>query len=423
MDILNLGGGVLGLYKVVPPNEAHVRVMFDKKEVFMSREGYKPSYWKVPFVTRMTQLPLTNIRIDVPDVKLNDKDMAKFMCDVVCFVNIKNPIEAAERTEITTEEIRYEDKLPGIANDFRAVMESVGRTVATKQSILEIYMDRSKLDEAVTKECQDIFPKWGLELVDLEIKDLKDLGDSTIISDIERKIAAQINADARIKVANEAKRAAVIEAEAQKDAEFARAKNEEEWKKRQLEKETSIAKSQQATNEEIVKAERVLIVQRADVKRAETEKIAEGTKIKLTVEAEGEASKTRTIGNAEAEIIKAKKIADAEGTDKLAMAQQKFNDAATGIELIKANKEIQMKYAEAFGQALSKANINVVTDSTTNMFDGGLIGKIPVGTKLGVSMNQFLSTLNPEQRKQLEKALPALLKLPTTSDESKKVLQ
>jgi hypothetical protein len=101
MKILNILGGAIGMYRVVPANEAHVRILFEKKDVFASKKELKdklnievkPDYWYIPFgVTKVQRLPLTNLRIDVSDVKLNDMNMAKFMCDIVCFVCISNPI-------------------------------------------------------------------------------------------------------------------------------------------------------------------------------------------------------------------------------------------------------------------------------------------------------------------------------------------
>ena len=410
MKILNVIGGIIGLYRVVPVDESHVRVMFDKKDVFMSREGYKPSYWVVPTVTKIIKLPLTNIRIDVPDIKLNDKNMAKFMCDIICFVNISNPLLAAERTGITFTQTRYEGKqmnVDSLNNDFRAIMESIGRTVATKQTILDIYMNRDQLDSAVTSEVNKVFPSWGLSLVDLEIKDLKDIPGSTIIIDIEKKQAAEIQAEARIKIAQENKRAAIAEADATRESEVKKAENEEIWKKRNIEKEQKIAiaaqeklkmesqKTQEA-NETYVEAQRIKEVGLANISKEVTIKNAEAIKSKTITEAEGVSNQIEITGRAEAEIIKLKKIADAEGTEKLALAQQKFNDAAMKIELIKANKDVKLAEAKAYEEGLKVAKINIVSGETREITSDGLIGKIRTGAKEGAAIQQLLAGLDTE---------------------------
>jgi flotillin len=419
-DPIGMAGGALGLYKIVPVNEAHVVIRGNNKEVFMSRkkskvnmkgelepdkEDYRPAYWYVPFITRVTRLPLVNLRIDVPDVKLNDKNMAKFMCDVVVFVNIDDPILAAERTDITVSSERYEG-VDAINEDFRSIMESIMRTTATKQPIIDMYMNRQALDEAITKEIGPVFSGWGLRLVDLEIKDIKDTINSTIIQDIEKKNAAQINADARCKVAEETKRAEIAEATNKKEAEMVKAENEQLWRQRQIQKDREIgvaeqdqakmvAMKQQEANTEAINARRKLEVGGAEVEKEATIQRATGVKQKITLEAEGDAAKIQAVGTSEANVVKLKKVADAEGTEKLALAQQKFNDAATVIETIKANKEVGLEYAKAYAAIGANAKINIVNGASQDILSGGILGNIKIGPKEGAALQQFIDT-NPE---------------------------
>jgi flotillin len=280
-------------------------------------------------------------------------------------------------------------------------MESIGRTVTTKQTILEIYMNRQMLDEAITKEVQAVFPKWGIELVDLELKDIKDAPNSTIIADIERKVAAEIRRDAEIKVAT-----------TQREAEVVKATEEETYRKRQIEKDKNVAIAQQErekaekeklqeANKAGVEANRTLLVGNANVEREKITQLAEAEKTRLQTVAEGRAAETSAVGYAEANIIKAKKVADAEGTEKLAMAQQKFNDAATSIEVIKATKEIQVAYAVAYQKAFETAKINIVAGSTQEVLSGGLVGNVKLGAKEGASIQQF-TDMYPNMKNVLE---------------------
>ena len=264
LDPIGMLGGAFGLYRIVPVNEAHVVIRGNTKEVFMSRKmskinmkgelepdktDYRSAYWYIPFITKVVRLPLVNLRIDVPDVKLNDKNMAKYMADVVVFVNIDDPILAAERTDITVSAARYEG-VDAINEDFRAIMESIMRTTATKQTLVDVFMDRNALDKAITEEIMPVFKGWGLRLIDLEIKDIKDTQNSSILQDIEKKIAAQINADARVKVAEETKRAEVVEAIQKKEAEMVKAENEQMWRQRQIQKDREIGVAQQDQNQD-----------------------------------------------------------------------------------------------------------------------------------------------------------------------------
>ncbi|MBI3319239.1 MAG: hypothetical protein HYZ89_01450, partial [Candidatus Omnitrophica bacterium] len=74
-------GGMVGFYRVVPVNEAHIRILQNTKSVFSARVG-RSAYWVVPFITKLHKLPLCNLAIPVNDIKLNDKAMAKFVSDI-----------------------------------------------------------------------------------------------------------------------------------------------------------------------------------------------------------------------------------------------------------------------------------------------------------------------------------------------------
>lgn len=403
MSIFNLFGGMIGLYKVVPPDEAHVRVMSNKQEVFMSDDNHKSGYWQIPFISVVQKVPLTNLNIFVKDIKLNDKNMAPFQCDINCFFNVSDPITAVKRTGITIEQARFEGSdisLDTLPEDFRAIIEGTIRGVATNQTLLDVYMKREILDKSVSAILSPLLPAWGLGLVDLEIRDIKDIQGSTIIADIERKIAAEISADARVKVAEQNARAQVTEAEQQKKAELEIAKNEEEWQKRRIEKERTVAiaeadKSNRAATElnkantAIVAAEQKLIVGRAENEKLKIQKESEATKIQIGLLAEANANKINIEGSATADIIRKTKLAEAEGLDKLAIAQSKYNEAAINIESIKASRDVQLGYAKAYGEALSNADVKIVAGSTQEIMSGGVFGNIRVGAKEGAAYDQF----------------------------------
>ena len=72
-------GGAFGLYKVVPVNEAHIRILQNSKMTFSARQG-KSAYWVVPFITKLHKLPLCNLAIPVNDIKLKSKKGQTFRC-------------------------------------------------------------------------------------------------------------------------------------------------------------------------------------------------------------------------------------------------------------------------------------------------------------------------------------------------------
>jgi uncharacterized membrane protein YqiK len=396
-SIRHILGGIFGLYRIVPVNEAHIRILGNTKKIFSSRTG-KSAYWIVPSITKLHKLPLCNLAIPVNDVKLNDKNMAKFVTDIMCFVNIKDLDLAVERLILTDASREMGFDFIKLSEDLRAIMESVGRTVTTKQTILDIYMNRGMLDQAITKEVEVVFPKWGIELVDLELKDIKDAPDSTIIHDIEVKVASEIRRDAQIKIA-----------ETNKEAKMAEAENEEIFRKRQIAKDEAIGIAEQEKNQKIsfaateaniksVEARRKIDVGMAEIEKQKTEQLAQATQIKMTVEADGQKQKsikeaegvseqTTLIGTAEANIIKIKKLAEAEGTLKLAEAMKQFNDVAINVKVLDINKEIQIAKFQAFAQALSKADIKwILSGDNAQKFFG-----LNLDAQGGANLEQFLT--------------------------------
>lgn len=378
-------GGMFNLYRIVPANEAHIRILRNSKNIFSTREN-KCAYWYIPFITKIHKLPLCNLAIPVNDIKLNDKDMAKFVCDIMCFINIKDINLAVERLILTdtSEELGFD--FQRLSEDLRAIMESIGRTVTTKQSILDIYMNRQMLDTAITKEVEMVFPRWGIELVDLELKDIKDAHESTIIADIERKVAAHIRRDAEITVANTTK-----------EAELAKAEAEEIYRKRQIEKDRQIGVSEQEKNQLIARTEaaanvdkvealRKLTVGEAEIEKEKTEQLAMAQKIKLTVEAEGESKKITSIGTSEADIIRIKKEAEAAGTLKLAEALKEFNDTAINVKMLDIQKEILIAKYSSLAQAISQADIKwILSGANAQKFFG-----LNLDAEGGANLQQFI---------------------------------
>ncbi|MEI8011592.1 MAG: SPFH domain-containing protein [Candidatus Omnitrophota bacterium] len=393
-------GGMFGFYRVVPVNEAHIRILQNTKSIFSSRTN-QSAYWIIPFITKMHKLPLCNLAIPVNDIKLNDKDMAKFVSDIMCFVNIKNIDLAVERLILTDTSKEMGFDFVRLSEDLRAIMESVGRTVTTKQTILDIYMNRQLLDSAITKEVEVVFPKWGIELVDLELKDIKDAPGSTIIADIERKVASEIRRDADIRVAT-----------TNKEAEIAKAEAEQIYRLRQIEKDKQIAMSEQFKNQEVatkeveaniqkIEAMRKIQVGQAEIEKQRMEQLSMGQKLKSTIEAEGLANQIQNVGKAEADIIRIKKEADAAGTLKLAEALKEYNDVAINVKILDIQKDIMLAKFSALAQAIQHADIKwIMSGANAQKFFG-----LNLDAEGGANMEQFLheSGLDLEKLKGLFK--------------------
>ena len=279
-----------------------------------------------------------------------------------------------------------------LSEDFRSIMESVGRTVVTKQTILDIYMNRQALSAAITHEIESVFPKWGIELVNLELKHIKDTEGSSIISDIERKVAAEIKRDAEIRIA-----------ETTKETEIARAINEETSRKRQIEKERTIGIAEQQKNQEVsaqrtianeqeIEALRKLEVGKAEIEKQRVQQQSEAQKIKSSVEAEGQAKQIVSVGQAEADMIKAKKVADAEGTLKLAQAMKEFNDVAYRVKSLDVQRDVLLGKYQALSTIAKEADIKwIMSGANAQSFFG-----LDLTAEGGANLEQFLGQAGPK---------------------------
>ncbi|MCG3177226.1 MAG: hypothetical protein MOGMAGMI_02194 [Candidatus Omnitrophica bacterium] len=392
-------GGMVGLFRIVPPNEAHIRVLKNRKDIFSIRSG-KTSYWFIPFITKLNRLPLHNLTIPVGDIKLNDKNMAKFQCDLVCFVNIKDLNLAVERLVLSSVEKEMGFDFVRLSDDFRSIMESIGRTVVTKQTILDIYMNRHLLSDAITKEVASVFPKWGIELVNLELKHIKDTEHSTIISDIERKVAAEIRRDAEIKVS-----------ETTREAEIAKAQNEEVYRKRQIEKDQAVGIAEQQMNQQIsamkaeanlkeIEALSRLEVGKAEIERQKIERLAEAEKAKMTLEADGQANHVKAVGQAEADVIRIKKEADAAGTLKLAEALKQFNETALSVKQLDIQRDVLIEKFRALSAIAKEADIRwIMSGQNAQSFFG-----LNLDAQGGANLEQFLKESGIDPKAVIEAA-------------------
>jgi regulator of protease activity HflC (stomatin/prohibitin superfamily) len=413
-------GGFFGLYRIVPLNEAHVRILNNSKKIFCARTG-QSAYWYIPFITRMIRLPLSNLSIEVNDIKLNDKDMAKFMCDLVCFVNIADIERAAERLSQSPASREIGFDLQKLSLDFRAIIESIMRTVSTKQTLLEIYKDRSSLDNAISGEVSKVFPQWGLELVDLELKDIKDAEDSTVISDIEAKRAAEVRRDALVKVAQTEQESRIEKAKADEAARTREIERDRNVATQQQQMRMEVARQEKEANTTTIEAKRVMEFGQADINRQVTEKNAEayrrkleieaeGTKKKLTLEAEGEAAKVATVGQANADVVRITKEAEAVGTEKLANAMQKFNDVSLNVKRLDIERDVTIERYRALAASLSNAEIKLIMtgDQSQNLFGLSLDGRG------GAQLDQFLNQLDPETKEKIRAVMGGVVNIVTT---------
>ena len=396
---LIIGGAILfvaviifiATYKVVEPNEAHVTIFMGRGRKFYGPiDGKKTAYFFIPVIMKRYILPLTNVKMNIEDIDLNDSEVAPFICDVITWVRISDPVLAAERLDLNTGAFR------SLQSDLINIVQAIARAVSMKQEIIEIMRDRKTFAASVSAEVEPVLKEWGVQLVNLEVNEIRDAEGSSVIGDYESIREAQIKTNARIEIAERDKEATVAEQENYRLSQIATAVAQEASEKRFVEKdkvvgiaqqenERDVAEQEELANKQKVEAKRTLDVGGAEVEKQATIQVATGIAEAVRIKGDREAQVITLTGTAEGKAISAKGLAEAEAKEKMAEAMAKFNNAATGIEKIRAYIEVEKIKYESLALALSSADLKLVNSGNdTNLFG------FPISATAGADMAQMI---------------------------------
>lgn len=377
------------IYVVVPPDYADVVSRDENVKVYSPYKEYsadgKSAYFNIPewfFLFKLgmqvKRIPLKILAINVPNFLAFDKDRARFVCDIVTYVVVKDPIEAAKR---------FGGDLTALTSQISVIVQSTTRDITTKKAIREVINNRQDIIDAITPTLSQSIKSWGLELKSLELIDFKDPDfktfgvESHVISDISSIIEQQINSEARQKNAEQKKEARTKEAAAEEEARKREIFKDEVVAKREQEKDKNVAISQkeavekelevtrirEVTTQEINKAKMIVEAnQRKEIEQINKEQKqleGEGDKLRLQEQARGNAAKIL-------EDLKA----EAEGKTQLQEALNKFGDTAIRALVAEKIVEMQKDVGVAGAKALENAEIKVFSggsDGDKAAFDVG----------------------------------------------------
>jgi flotillin len=399
-----LGGFFLATsYQVVPPNQAHVIVSRSKgKKVYCTREGTTyagSSYWKIPFIQQRSIIPLENLQLKIDGISLRDQNMAKFLGDVVAWLNIVDPLIAAER-------ISGKIDLTEINSDVHNVIQAVTRNESMYSTVIDIMKNRKDFSQRVESSVNNELKEWGMKVIELEVIHFTDVQGYTVISDLEKRQATIINVETRKTVAQQNKEAEIVESFSRKEAEIQKALNEKSYREAQIatqegigireqEKLMTIAQKTQEANIKTVEAEKANTVGRALITKEATITEAEGVARATYAKGQAEAQVDQTKGEAKAAVTQAVGLAEAMALNKRAEALKLYNEAGIGLEIINATKTVSIETAKAYSEALKAAKITVYSGGG----DGGMFD-----LKSSFNMGAFTNVLK-EQGFDVEKIL------------------
>lgn len=381
------------------------------KSVVVTEQGQgKTSYFYIPFLMKRQILPLTNVKMSIDEIHLNDKNVAPFICDVISWLHIQDPIKAAERLDFN----HAGGVFGSLREDLNNIVQSIARAVAMDKDLLDIMRNRKNLSEALSKDVDEVLQAWGIDLVNLEVNDIRDDKEkgSRVIGDYEVMRRAEIASISRKQIAEKDREAVESEQDNKQKSEVAKATADEIISKRQIErnknvelaqveKEREVAKQNEVANVQKVAAENTLKVGLANVEKEATIKNAEGKAEAIRITGEKQAEVTRLTGSAEASATEAKGLAEAKIKDAMAEALKKFNESGISLEQIKAWVQVQIANAEAQGKVAENANINIVSSGK----GGSLLG-LPLNAETGFDLGQMLKGIDLGKLAEMFKGKP-----------------
>jgi flotillin len=266
------------------------------------------------------------------------------------------------------------------------------RSVLASADIESILESRSTFGDAFTKEVEPQLKNWGVAAVkNLELMDIRDLGDNKVIHNIMAKKKSHIEMESRTEVAKNHKLAEIAEIEAKREVDIQAQQAEQAVGLRTVESKQQVALSQQAMTqlvkeqEKTTKEKEMAVTKVQQVRAAEIEKevrlvkaaqdaqaqiiVAEGQKSTSILAAEGQLeSKKREAegisleGNARADAEKAMQLAPVQAQITLAKeigSNESYQKYLITIRRVEADQAVGMAQAHA----LEKADVKVIANT------------------------------------------------------------
>ncbi len=420
--------------KVVPTNEVHI-VQSGKSTVSYGKDsGNGNSYYQWPSFIPIIGVSKSVLSTSVFSLKLDsyesyDKGRLPFEVDVVAFFRVSDSNVAAQRVSNHTE----------LVHQLTSIVQGAVRSILASSEIEEIMQGRSTFGEQFTKEVTEQLDNWGVTAVkNIELMDLRDSNNSTVIKNIMDKRKSFIEMQSRTEVAANKQLSQTAEIKAQREIELNQQEAAQTIGLRKIEAERNVQLSEQdkvqalKEQEKLTKTKEMEVLQIQEVRKAEILKqmtiikaeqdketalikagadkdtnilVASGKLQATKFEAEGIAVQ----GKAKADAERAMLLAPVEAQTTLAKeigSNESYQKYLITIRQVEATQAVGMKQAEA----LQKAEVKII--SNTSSPTEGLSNVMDIfSSKGGVQVGAMLEGLaNTDTGKALIQTI-----LPTTS--------
>ena len=398
--IFTLVGGILldiillrTLYRVVRTNEIHVVAGLGTEKQYLGGD----SYTFFPFFYQRNIVQRSVIEIAVPKIKLLDRDNLPFAVEISCKVQIQDAIIATRSLgRATSREI-----IP-IVDD---TIQAAARSQSMKQTLPTIMRERDEIEKSINQSTSDTLSRVGIEVVLFDIKNIIDVDESSVISDMERVKSAELTKLARQAEAEQNALAEITEAERRSDAEVRRqeAFRAAETARLTQEREVAEQKRELALKEMgIVEVEtrrqaeidRDRIQIQADSDALRLQRIAQAEAEAQLIRVRAQAETVRLQANADAEAIQVKLEAEASGTKALATALKAFNEAGIQIKIAEIQADAQVQVASSVAEGIKENSKLILPSSKMSSFFTDMVTGISTLKEAGISLQDVLKPKN-----------------------------
>lgn len=337
--------------RVVPTGQVHIVQYKNKTIKYGQDEEAGNVYYEwppfLPFIgVFVARIDGSIFQVGLTEFESYDKARVPFLSDVTAFFRISDPEVAAKRI------VESGDIISHLENILRG---SVRRVLSTTP-IEEILEARSQLGAAFTNEVEMQLKDWGVVSVNtIEFMDIRDVKGEHVIANIMSKEKSRIERESREAVAENNRKAEMVEIEARRHVSLANndAKMKvgvsaaESEKQVQLAREASeqeVLAARKATAEAEQAVTRVNNIQTAEIRREVAEIEAKESAKVAEITADGE--KNATLRRAEAE--RDARIKEADGIRAIGSARAEAERA-----MLQAPVTAQVELAEKIGGNLA----------------------------------------------------------------------
>ncbi len=362
---------VFTLRRIVPTNVVHILQRGKNTVSYGVGKGDNVYYafpaWLPIIGISVREMPVSNFDIDLHEYSAYDVDRVPFLVDAKAFFHIADTNKAAEKVESFSQ----------LKEQLENVVKGAVRSILAQHTLNDIMEKRGIFGEQFTQSVNTDLQQWGVEAIkNIELMDIRDAKDSTVIKQVMAKKMSAIDAESRTEIANnkmkaenaelDSKRLIAIKAAdtdkmmgearalSKQAVAIADAKADEVSGIASQEAAAKIAESQKGTTEKQMEVERTKQTQLANIAKEkaiiESKQAAEQMQItaeaaKKQLEIQTNASKMKVETDAEARKVATEKDAGALLIKQEAEAKGKsaVGKAEADVILAKGNSEAEAK--------------------------------------------------------------------------------